>query len=286
MAVYERTYKRYEGELTAAWSRFSVLPRYAFADLMQKKFFLIFLVFCFFWPLISAVMIYVSHNTKLLDSFGMQLGGMLSINAGFFRVFMVVQGYLAFFLTVLVGPGSMSRDLANNGMPLYLARPFSRSEYVLGRLSVLAILISAITWVPGLVLFAIQSSLAGGEWMFANLRIAVALLLGSWLWIAVLSLLALSLSAWVRWRSVAAFMLLVVYFGGSFVAVMVNLFFRTDWGVLADLARSARRIWSGLLGIDPGPGPPLWAGWLSMLLLAAFCLFLLSRKVRAYEVVR
>ncbi len=286
MAVYERTYQRYEGRITPAWSRFLVLPRFAFADLMQKKFFLIFLVFCFFWPLISAVTIYVSHNTKLLENFGIPIAGLLKIDARFFKIFLIVQGYLAFFITVLVGPGSMSRDLANNGMPLYLSRPFSRAEYILGRLSVLTILISAITWLPGLLLFVIQSSLAGSSWMFANLRIAFAVLVGSWLWIVVLSLLALSLSAWVRWRSVAAFMLLVVYFGGSFVAVMVNLFFRTDWGVLADLARSARRIWSGLLGIDPGAGPPLWAGWLSMALLAGFCLFLLSRKVRAYEVVR
>jgi len=286
VAVYERTYQRYEGRMTPAWSRFLVLPRFAFADLMQKKFFLIFLVFCFFWPLVSAVTIYVSHNTKLLENFGIPIAGLLKIDARFFKVFLIVQGYLAFFMTVLVGPGSMSRDLANNGMPLYLSRPFSRAEYILGRLSVLTILISAITWVPGLLLFIIQSSLAGSSWMFANLRLAFAVLVGSWLWIVVLSLLALSLSAWVRWRSVAAFMLLVVYFGGSFVAVMVNLFFRTDWGVLADLARSARRIWAGLLGMDPGAGPPLWAGWLSMALLAGFCLFLLSRKVRAYEVVR
>ena len=32
--------------------------------------------------------------------------------------------------------------------------------------------------------------------------------------------------------------------------------------------------------------PPLWASWLVLALACAFCLWLLSRKIRAYEVVK
>ena len=32
--------------------------------------------------------------------------------------------------------------------------------------------------------------------------------------------------------------------------------------------------------------PPLWASWLVLFLICAFCLWLLSRKVKAYEVVK
>ena len=40
-------------------------------------------------------------------------------------------------------------------MPLYLARPFSRTEYVLGKASTLVILLSLLTWIPGLFLFGV-----------------------------------------------------------------------------------------------------------------------------------
>ena len=50
------------------------------------------------------------------------------------------------FLALLVGPQQVSRDLANNGLPLYLCRPFTRSEYVVGKMSIVVILLSTITW--------------------------------------------------------------------------------------------------------------------------------------------
>src|SRR6266852_1287555 len=70
--------------------------------------------------------------------------------------FVSVQGVFAFLLTAFTGPGLISPDLANGALPLYFCRPFSRAEYVIGKSSVLAILLSQITWVPGLVLFAVQ----------------------------------------------------------------------------------------------------------------------------------
>ena len=39
---------------------------------------------------------------------------------------------------------------------LYLARPISRAEYVLGKMAVLAILLSPMTWVMGVFIFFLQ----------------------------------------------------------------------------------------------------------------------------------
>ena len=47
------------------------------------------------------------------------------INGFFFQIFVGVQTGLAFLLTVLMGPPLISRDLANNALPLYLCRPLS-----------------------------------------------------------------------------------------------------------------------------------------------------------------
>ena len=56
----------------------------------------------------------------------------------------------AAILGPLVGPVLVSPDLVNNALPLYFSRPFSRAEYVLGKVSVLALLLSLVGGVMGL----------------------------------------------------------------------------------------------------------------------------------------
>jgi hypothetical protein len=45
-------------------------------------------------------------------------------------------------------------------------------------------------------------------------------------------------------------------------------------------------VWSGLFGIEKPVDIPIWAAWLSLLGVCGVCIWLLHRKVRAYEVVR
>ena len=97
---------------------------------------------------------------------------------------------------MLVGPPLVSRDLTNNALPLYLCRPFSRTEYVVGKMSIVIILLSAITWVPQLLLFLFQSYLEGWTWFTQNLWIASAIFIGSLVWILLLALLSQAISAW------------------------------------------------------------------------------------------
>ncbi len=81
-----------------------------------------------------------------------------------------------------------------------------------GRISVLLTLLSLITWVPGVVLFAIQSSIEGWDWMTGNLWLAGSIVLGLLVWIVVLSLIGLALSAWVRWKIGAGALVLARHF--------------------------------------------------------------------------
>ena len=67
MAVYKKTYRPYEGALTPAWSRFLVIPRYAFEELHRSRFLTIFFIASFIYPLICALIIYVQHNASALN---------------------------------------------------------------------------------------------------------------------------------------------------------------------------------------------------------------------------
>jgi ABC-2 type transport system permease protein len=285
MAVYRRTYTSYSGPLTSAWSRCLVLFRYSRRNQFRSKIQTGLFVLCFFYPLLCLVGIYAVHNLSFLERLGAN-GQSITIDNKFFFVFINVQGTLAFVLTAFMGPGLISPDIANGALPLYFCRPFSRAEYVLGKASVLAILLSQITWVPGLVLFAVQSSLAGPEWAWQHLWIAGSIILSSLIWIAILSLLAMALSAWVKWRIVAGALLLAVLFFGAGFGQAINGVMRTHAGHFIDIVYLMATVWNSLFRIDSERSMSSTAAWIALLVYCGICLALLVRKVRAYEVIK
>ena len=306
MAVYEQTYKRYAGKLTPEWSRFLIIPRHAYEAIFSSKLFTAFFVICFLPSLIEAIFIYLHHNVTALTIMEATVRDLIPIDNSFFRFFTYVQGIFAFFLALLIGPPLVARDLRNNALPLYLCRPFSRTEYVMGKMSVILILLSAITWVPQLLLFFFQSYLQGFAWFKANLWIASAIFIGNLVWILLLALLTQTISALVKWRVVASRVLLGLFIIPSAFAEIVNLIFQTRWGSLLSLSALMISVTNGLFGLfDRVSGtiavrdfddniireiilvePPLWASWGALFFVCAVCLALLAWKVKAYEVVK
>jgi ABC-2 type transport system permease protein len=286
MAVYRRSYTSYTGPLTPAWSRSLVLFRYSRRKLFRSKFQTALFVLCFFYPLGCLLMIYAAHNLSFLENLGGLNGSFIKIDSKFFLAFITVQGALAFVLTAFTGPGLISPDLANGALPLYLCRPFSRAEYIVGKASVLAIVLSQITWIPGLILFAVQCSLAGSSWTWDHLWIAGSMFLSSVIWIAILSLLAMALSAWVKWRVVAGALLLAVLFFGAGFGQAVNAVLHTGSGRFFDITFLMGVVWTSLFRVQNEASITSSQAWIALLVYCAICLALLVRRVRAYEVVK
>jgi ABC-2 type transport system permease protein len=286
MAIYKRMYRRYTGERTPAWSRFLVVHRYSRRSLLRSRLLTGFYVLCFFFPLFCALEIYLLHNLDFVSKYGFDLARVISIDNKFFFIFMDVQGGLAFILTAFTGPGLISPDLAHGALPLYFCRPFSRAEYIAGKMSALAVLLSQVTWVPGLILFLIQASLAPRHWWVENGWIAGSIVLASWIWIAILCLLSMAVSAWVKWRFVAGALMLGVFFFGAGFGHAINAVMRTDSGGLIDMGNLIATVWTNLFRISSGTSTPASEAWTVLLIVCGICLLLLMRKVRAYEVIK
>jgi ABC-2 type transport system permease protein len=287
MAVYEKTYRRYEGRLTPRKSRFLVLARYAKTEVFSARITTALFALSFAVPLGAAVLVYLHHNAGALQLMDLRPQDVLPIDEQFFFVLTSIQGFFAFLLTVLVAPGLVSPDLAHNALPLYLARPFSRTEYVAGKMTVLLVLLSLVTWVPLLLLFFLQVELEGASWTADYGHVGWAIFAGSAIWVLVLSLLGLAFSAWAKWRTAAAGLLFAVFFVGQALSVVVNEMFDTRWGSILHLGELIKTVWSGLFYLQTTPGLlPVPAAWVALALLCGFCLLLLNRRLKAYEVVR
>lgn len=287
MAVYRRRYQAFDGGLASRGARALVFTRYAFRELLASRLFVLFFAMCFAAPLVGAAIIYLRFNPLGLKALQTTVNELIPIDGNFFLRFLIIQTSLGSFLAAIIGPGLVAPDLANNALPLYLSRPVGRSDYIAGKLAVLVGVMSVLTWIPIMLLFALQSGLAGWSWFAANLRIAVGIMSCSALWIAVVSLLTLAVAAWVRWRPIAMLSVFGYFFVSAAIGTLINETLEVTWGNVFNLAKLMRFLWTDFFAI-PQLEDALPTS-VSLAAIAVTCLVFLAmlvRRVRAYEVVR
>src|SRR5260370_24827797 len=136
-------------------------------------------------------------------------------------------------------------DRSHIALPMYLCRPFARGEYGVGKMSIIVILVSSVTWVSGLLLFLLQSYLEGWSWFADNIWIASAIFIASLVLILLLALISQAISAWVKWLVAARAALLAAFFIPTAFAAVVNEIFQTRWANIFDLRALIRNVWSG-----------------------------------------
>jgi ABC-2 type transport system permease protein len=289
MAVYKRGYQRYEGARTTAFERLMVLPRYSWSGLMSQRLVIAVLMLSAFWPLLCGIFIYLANHTELLVGMSEDFKRFLAVEGEFFQVFMAVQTVFAIALAAMTGPGLIAPDLSNNALPLYFSRPMSRWEYVLARLIVLAGMLSAVTWVPGLVIFFMQVGMAGMAWLSQFWYLGLAVFVGFLMLVLLASLVALASSAWVKWRVVAGALVLGFFFVLAGASEMINAILRDrSIGSLLNPTYLMTRLWRAMLGIDsPRESEPgLWACTWALVAFCALLVMVLEKKLRPVEVVK
>lgn len=286
MAVYKRKYNPYVGSLTPERSRFFVLTRYAFADLFKSRAFVSLLGLALVPTFFYAGYIFLANNITAQLLLRMRETG-FGVDTEFFVILVIVQTQVAFLLNCWVGPLLISGDLTNGALPLFLSRPFSRPEYVLGKLAVLALLLSAVTWIPGLLLFGLQSGLAADGWFWSHLWMTIPLVFCCAIWILMLSLISLAVSAWVKLRIVATGVIFISFFVPAGLGEIYNKIMGTYWGSLLNFTYLFRlMVTKGFGTPERFPEMPVAAAWLMMILVCIFALFVLNVRLRAREVVR
>jgi ABC-type transport system involved in multi-copper enzyme maturation permease subunit len=289
MSVFLHEYRPYSGRTTALWSRPLVLARYGMAEAWSSKITVGLFVLSLLPCLVEMVMIYVSDNpaVRILIGHG---ASALDINEKFFLGVLETQCWFALVLSAWVAPRLISFDLSDNALPILLSHPVSRFGYLAGKFVGVFLMLSYVTWIPCLVLFVYQSYAAPQPWMMSHLGIAVGVFVGSVLWIALLSLVGMAVSSWVKWRVIATGAIFAVVFVPSGVGGIASAILRTKWGLLLNVPVVMTELWTRLLGVPPFGNPMFWlpTGSLIAVLIVAvlMCIAVLNARVRAREVVR
>jgi hypothetical protein len=150
----------------------------------------------------------------------------------------------------------------------------------------LALLLSLVTWIPGLLLYGAQAGLSGWDWTKQNLWLAGAIFLGLIAWVAILSLVGLALSAWVRWKLLGGALVLAVFVAGAGFGAAINNVMRTHYGGLISLNQVIYTIWGKLFRYDWGGELSLGQAWFVLTFTSAVCVWLLAKRIRPFEIVK
>ncbi len=292
MSVYKHNYRAYTGALTPRWKRVLVLTRYGLDEVWASKIAIGFCIFSMLPIVIAMVQIYFANNETARQLILKSNTRIFDIDATFFLRMLVTQNYLALALASWIAPRLITYDLADNALPILLSHPISRFGYVTGKFLALFASLSLVTWVPCIALFLYQAYSAPAGWTGSNLTIAWGLIAGSFIWIALLSLLGLALSSWVKWKIVATGFIFAAILVPAGVGGIVTAVMRTKWGLLLNLPGMMLQLWPRLLGAPEtfrrGPDWALPSGAIvTMLILAGLAgVAMLNARIRAREVVR
>jgi ABC-type transport system involved in multi-copper enzyme maturation permease subunit len=290
MAVYKRSYRAYEGPVTSPAERILVLARYAWAEAWASKITIALFILCFVPCLISLVGIYAANNPLVRSLINGKASELINVDAGFFLKVLSGQCWLALVLLSWVAPRVITFDLADSALPILLSHPISRFGYLFGKFLALFATLSIVTWIPCLGLFIYQGYTSTLPWMAGNLRIAFGILAGSFIWIILLSILGLALSAWVKWRVVATGVIFAAVFIPAGVGAIASAVLRTRWGFLLNIPYMITLVWQRLLGapehFNTDNFLPNGAIACMLTLACLVCFAMLNQRIRAREVVR
>ena len=297
MPVYDRRYRGYDGELRPPRAAIATLLRHGLQEVFASRLTLVLFVAACLPVLAFASVIYLANNLDVLVQAGIRVGeDFPRIRDAAFFFFLTMQSGFAFLLAAFVGPTLVAPDVAHGAMPLYLSRPLSRWGYGLGKLGVLLVLLSLVTWLPAMLLVLLQASLGADGWLLQHLDLLGAVFVAAWIWILPVSLSALAISAWVRWRPLATAMLFVLFSVLSGFGHAINAFLDTKWGTLLNLGDLIKTIWLHLFHAETLPeglvralleNPlPLAACWTVLGAVCALATWLFGLRIRAQETVR
>jgi hypothetical protein len=120
----------------------------------------------------------------------------------------------------------------------------------------------------------------------------VPIVLCSAIWILMLSLISLAVSAWVKLRIVATGVIFISFFIPAGLGEMFNAIMSTRWGILLNFSYMFRLILakgfrerSGLLGSFGWDEIPVAAAWAVLILVCLLSLVILNARLRARETV-
>jgi hypothetical protein len=280
MPIYDQGYRRYEARQPLRQVRFWPITREALRLILARRAFLGLLAASFLPFLVRVGHIYVVTRFPQAEQ-------VLPVDGRLFGQFLNTQIWFTLLLSIFGASGLIANDLRTGAILVYLSRPLTWRDYVLGKVGVPLALNLGVTLVAGLALYLVALTLAPKQFLKWDLVwIGPAVVLQSLIVSLFVSLLVLAVSALSRSGRVAGLGFVGLVFGLEMVRLILQQGFGLPAAALLSLKADLQSLGVALFGLDD-PGLSVhWAGPAIVLLLVSLgCLAILRARVRAVEIV-
>jgi ABC-type transport system involved in multi-copper enzyme maturation permease subunit len=280
MPIYDQGYRRYEARLPLHQARFWPITREALRLILAKRAFLGLMAV----PL--AVFLFYVGRTYVATRFP-DIGRVLPSDGRMFGEFLNIQVFFTILLSIFGAAGLVANDLRTGAILVYLSRPLTQRDYIVGKLGVPLALNLAVTLVPGLLLYVACLGLAPEQFLKWELWwIAPAVIVHSVAASLVVSLMVLAVSSLSRSARVAGLGFAGLVFGLEMARSVLQNGFNRKEALLLSPQADLQALGVALFGmadrqLDIGWGWPL----LVLVVVCVGCLAILRSRVRAVEIV-
>ncbi len=277
--IHDQSYRRYQGTRKPVGQAWSVIASAGIRAMLSKKAYIFLMIVSFVPFVVNAVRIYVTTNYP-------QVGSFFQVTPATYRNFLDSQGVFVFFMTIWAGAGLIANDRRSNALQIYLSKPLLRTEYIVGKWTVLLAFLLSVTMLPGLLLVLLHVMFAGSfDFISQNKHIIPSVILGSMLTVVVSSITMLALSSLSKSSRYAA----LLYTGAVF-------FTDALFGALRLLTGNTRASWVSIganmtqvsdviFRQTPRYDTPWVVSFMVLLGLVVLSISVLERRVRGVEVV-
>ncbi len=278
MPIHDQSYRRYAGRRDLAGQAWMVIARNGIRTILRKRLFLALLVAAWIPFVVGAVMVYLNANFPQFT--------LLSITAKRFREFLGTQDLFVFFITIWVGAGLVANDKRANALQIYLSKPLTRLEYIIGKLVILGAFLLLVTWVPAIMLLFLQVAFSGSfTFLRENLYLFPAVTVYACLQVLAAAFTMLALSSLSKSSRYVA----ILYAGAYWFSHAV-------FGVIYAITGSTKLSWLSLPGnlnqlgdiifrLQPRYSTPAVVAALATAAIIGVSIWVLERRIRGVEVV-
>lgn len=279
MPIHDQSYRHWEGKLRSHTFRWWIITREGLRIILRRKLFILIMALAGIQIFIYGGIIYGVNTYGLMFKLNV-------INPKFFFDFIMRQNFFIALVCIFAGSGLIANDLKNNALQLYLSKPLTRIDYIIGKVMIILILLAFITLVPGILLF-IENAILSQDLTFLSEEywIIGAIIAFSLILIIPTGLLILALSSVTKNSRYTAISFIAILMGTPiFGGVMIEIL-KLRWGILISYWSNLEILGRKLFKLQGNLNYWYWST-LIVLGVIGLCIWTIQRKVKGVEIIK
>ncbi len=218
MPLYDVSYQRFQGQRRGRQARIWALARTVLIHLLRQRRFLFLIAVSWIPAIIRGGQIYLVRQFPEFVS-------LMEVDQSLWRDFLSqqVSSLLVVFVALYAGSGAIAADLHSGAVVIYLSKPLSRMDYLLGKALPVLVALLSITLAPGLTLLFFHLLMADDLNLLRESPGLPLFILGYSVWLAsYFSFTVLAVSSLTRSRRLSAAGFVLLALGSHFVYEMAS----------------------------------------------------------------